>query len=134
MSVITFSQRDILRGKVVKPSWYKVRINKVSEKNSAKGDSVNYMVDDAEIVCDDDTGETEFAGVPVPFWLFNSKASGFMIPFFEALSGEKIEPGTRMQWNSSLEGKEVAVQIVNDNYEGRVVNKMTHNYRTPLSK
>jgi hypothetical protein len=134
MSIIGFDSRDILRSKIVKPSWYKVRINKVSEANSKKGDSTNYLIDDAEIVCDDETGDTEFAGVPTPYWNFNSKAKGFMIPFFEAISGEKIEAGTRMQWNNALEGKEIAVQIVNEMFEGRPVNRMTHNYRTPMSK
>ena len=134
MGVIGFSNRDILRSKIVKPSWYKVRINQVSEMNSKKGDSINYRIDDAEIVCDDETGDTEFTGVPTPFWLFNSQAKGFMIPFFESITGEKIEDGTRMAWGTALHGKEVAVQIVNEMYEGRLVNKMTHNYRVPMMK
>lgn len=128
MSIIDFSKRDILRSTIVDPGYYLVQIQKVSESISKKGNSTNYVIDEAEIICDE-SGGTKFAGVPVPYWGFNSLAKGFMIPFFEAIEGEKIEDGSRMQWSNALEGKKVYVMIDNEMFEGRPVNKQKHMYK-----
>lgn len=130
MAVIDFTEKDLLRGKVVKPNYYLVEIGSASEPMSKDGGSTNYLIDDATIL-EDETGDKEFTGVPTPRWSFNSKAKGFMIPFFESLNGgEKIEANSRMRFdNSSLQGKKIYVFIGNKEYEGRMVNEIHNKYK-----
>jgi len=126
MPVVSFSSRDINRGKIITPAWYRVRVDAVTEAPSKDGNSVNYNVD-ATIICDAQTGSTENADIPTPYWNFNSKAMGFMIPFMQAL-GVDVEPGVRFELNNAV-GQELEVFIENDLYEGRTVNRMNHKYR-----
>lgn len=128
MGIIEFSQREILKGKVVKPGFYLVEIDKVSESPSKDGASINYRIDEATIL-EDEGGDKEFAGVPTPYWNYNSKNPRFMIPFFEAITGEKIEAGTRIGWGSQLQGKKLYVFIDNDKFEGRPVNRIKDDYK-----
>lgn len=117
MSIIEFGKSDTLRAILVRPGYYLVEIKRVSEKTSKAGDSLNYIIDEAEIL-QDENGDTQFAGVPTPFWLFNSKGKAYMVPFFEAIQGgEKIEAGNRISWGSQLEGKKLFVFIDNEKNE-----------------
>ena len=62
MALMEFSKRDLLRGKVVTPAWYRVRIESVGEapaKPSEKGPSTNYPVE-GTILFNADNGTTEF--------------------------------------------------------------------------
>lgn len=130
MPVVSFSQRDLLRGKIVTPAWYRVVIESVGEapaKQSEKGPSTNYPVE-ATIRFNGDNGSTEFAGVPLD-WNFNSKAIGFAVGYLEAF-GVEVRPGTRFDLKSS-ETKEIDVFVENDTWQGRVVNRVNHKYRTP---
>ena len=72
MPYISFTDRDLLRGRVVDPAWYRMRIDNIGEAPSKDGNSTNYPVE-ATIVCNADNGNTEFASVPID-WNFNSKA------------------------------------------------------------
>jgi|SRR5712671_4002823 len=128
MPVISFSQRDLMRGKIITPAWYRVRIDSVGEspaKASEKGPSTNYPVE-ATILFNGDTGDVEFAGVPLD-WNFNSKAIGFAVGYLEAL-GVDVKAGTRFDLNASA-GHEVDVFVENDTYQGRLVNRVNHKYR-----
>ncbi len=130
MAVISFSDRDLLRGKVITPGWYRVRIESVGEapaKASEKGPSTNYPVE-ATILFNGDTGDLEFKGYPVD-WNFNSKAIGFAVGYLEAF-GVEVKSGTRFDLKSS-EGREVDVFIENDTYQNRLVNRVNHKYRKP---
>lgn len=130
MPVISFSDRDLLRGKIVTPAWYRVTINSVGEapaKASDKGPSTNYPVE-ATINFNGDTGDTEFKGVPLD-WNFNSKAIGFAVGFLQSF-GVDVKSGTRFDLKSA-EGREVDVFVENDTYQGRLVNRVNHKYRTP---
>ena len=128
MPLIDFTARDINRGRVVTPAWYRVRIDAITEATSKDGNSTNYNVE-GTILHDADTGSTEFADVPTPYWNFNSKAKGFMIPFVQAL-GADVEPGSRFELRNA-EGKSIDLKINNDMYEGRMVNRVNHEYRKP---
>lgn len=126
--VVSFSDRDLLRGKIVTPAWYRVRIESVGEapaKQSDKGPSTNYPVE-GTILFDGDTGSTEFAGTPID-WNFNSKAIGFAVGFLSAF-GVEVKAGTRFDLNASA-GKELDVFIENDTYQGRLVHRVNHKYR-----
>ena len=133
MPVISFSERDLMRGKIVIPAWYRVKIGSIGEapaKVSEKGPSTNYPVE-ATILFNGDTGETEFAGVPLD-WNFNSKAIGFAVGFLQSF-GVDVKAGTRFDLKSA-EGREVDVFVENDSYQGRLVNRVNHKYRTPRSE
>ena len=139
MAIVQFSDRDLLRGTVVTPAWYRVRIDSVGEgpaKDQSKGPSTNYPVE-ATILFEGDTGDMQFANVPVD-WNFNSKAIGFAVGFLQAF-GVKVEAGKRFDLNSAS-GKEVDVFVENDTYQNRTVNRVNHKYReirpevTPVAK
>jgi len=133
MPVISFSDRDLLRGKIITPGWYRVKIDTVGEapaKQSDKGPSTNYPVE-ATLLFNGDNGDVEFKGCPVD-WNFNSKAIGFAVGFLSAF-GVEVKSGTRFDLKSA-EGREVDVYIENDTYQNRLVNRVNHKYRTPRTE
>lgn len=128
MPVISFSQRDLMRGKIVIPAWYRVKIEAVGEapaKQSEKGPSTNYPVE-ATILFNGDNGSTEFTGVPVD-WNFNSKAIGFAVGFLQSL-GVEVKAGTRFDLKAA-EGMEIDTFVENDTWQNRLVNRVNHKYR-----
>jgi hypothetical protein len=128
MATVTFSDRDLLRGKVITPAWYRVRIESVGEapaKASEKGPSTNYPVE-GTVLFNGDTGDKEFANVPLD-WNFNSKAIGFAVGFLQAF-GVEVKSGVRFDLKSA-EGREVDVFVENDTYQNRLVNRVNHKYR-----
>ncbi len=130
-TTVSFSQRDLLRGRVITPGWYRVRIDTIGEQPAkpaeGKTPSTNYPVE-GTILFDGDTGSTEFANMPVD-WNFNSKAMGFSRGFLESF-GVEVKPDTRYDLKSA-EGRELDVFIENDTYQGRTVNRVNHKYRAP---
>ena len=126
MPIIEFSERDILRSKVLTPAWYRVHIDGTGEALSRNGDSTNWTID-GTVLYNADNGDKEFAGVPTPYWNFNSKAKGFMVGFFASL-GVEVKKDSRFELKN-CEGKELDVFIENDTYEGRLVNRINHKYR-----
>lgn len=130
--MIEISERDILRSKIVTPSWYRVRIDSVGQKIAASGTSTNFPLE-GTIICDADSGDKSFAGVPTPAnWMFNSSAIGLAVGFLEAL-GVEVKPGMRLELKHA-EGKEVDVFIENGLYQGRTQNVINHKYRKPIVK
>jgi hypothetical protein len=128
MPTVQFNDRDLLRGKVVTPAWYRVRIESVGEapaKASEKGPSTNYPVE-GTILFNGDTGDKEFASVPLD-WNFNSKAIGFAVGFLQAF-GVEVKANTRFDLKSA-EGRELDVFVENDVYQNRQVNRVNHKYR-----
>lgn len=130
MPIITFGERDLNRGKIVPPAWYRVRIETVGEapaKASEKGPSTNYPVE-GTILFNGDTGDTEFAGIPLD-WNFNSKAIGFAVGYLQSF-GVDVKAGTRFDLKSS-EGRETDVFVENDTWQNRLINRVNHKYRVP---
>ena len=128
MPVISFSERDLMRGKVITPAWYRVKIDTIGEapaKQSEKGPSTNYPVE-ATILFNGDSGDVEFAGTPLD-WNFNSKAIGFAVGFLQSF-GVDVKAGMRFDLKSA-EGREVDVFVENDTWQGRLVNRVNHKYR-----
>lgn len=128
MPVVSFSNRDLLRGRLVTPGWYRVRVESVGEapaKASEKGPSTNYPVE-GTILFNGETGDTEFKDVPVD-WNFNSKAVGFAVGFLQAF-GVEVKADTRFDLKSA-EGRELDIFVENDTYQGRMVNRINHKYR-----
>lgn len=129
MPVISFSEKDLLRGKIVDAAWYRMHIDAVGEAPSKDGGSTNYPVE-GTIVCNAETGDTTYAGVPIE-WNFNSKAIGFAVGFLQAL-GADVKAGARFDLALAA-GKDLDVFVENDQWQGRIVNRVNHKYRTPRS-
>lgn len=127
MTVVDFSQDDILRGKLLTPGWYRVVIGLYSEANAKSRESTNWKFEDTRVIKNAENGSEEFTGVPLTL-LFNSKAKGFLVGFLSAL-GAEIKAGSRFNLENAS-GKEVEVFVENDTYEGRMVNRINHKYRT----
>jgi hypothetical protein len=125
MPIVSFGERDLLRGKVVEPAWYVVTINNVGEAPSKDGGSTNYPVE-GTIVKNADNGSEDFAGVPLD-WNFNSKAIGFAVGFLQAF-GVDIKAGARFDLANAA-GKQVEIFVENDTWQGRMVNRVNHKYR-----
>ncbi len=124
MPIIDFTQEDLAGGVVVKPSWYRIRVNEVGEKPSKDKLSTNYPVE-ATVLFDGDNGDTEFAGAKVTIYL-NSKGKGFIAAFLNAL-GEQVVPG-RVNLEAA-KGMQLDTYIGNKLYEGRQVNDFSGKYR-----
>ncbi len=133
-TAVSFSDRDLLRGKIVTPAWYRVRIESIGEapakQAEGKTPSTNYPVE-GTILFDGDTGNTEYANVPID-WNFNSKAMGFAAGFLQAF-GVEIKAGVRYDLKSA-EGRELDVFIENDTWNNRPKNQVNHKYRAPKAE
>lgn len=125
MPIIQFSDRDLLRGKVIEPAWYLVHIESIGEAPSKDGGSINYPVE-GTIIKNADSGDEAFKGAPLD-WNFNSKAIGFARGFLESF-GLSLTSNTRYELKSA-EGKMLEVFVENDTWQGRMVNRVNHKYR-----
>lgn len=127
MTIISFTEKDLLRGKIVEPAWYRVKIDSVESGLSKDQGSTNYTCE-GTIVRNADNGSEEFTGVPIQC-RFNSKAMGFAKGYFEAL-GVEIKADQRYDLKAS-EGEVIDVFVENGTYEGRPKNEVNHKYRKP---
>jgi len=125
MPIISFNDRDLLRGKIVEPAWYVVLINSVGEAPSKDGGSTNYPVEGV-IVKNADNGSEEFANVPLD-WNFNSKAISFAAGFLYAL-GVDVKSGARFELSNAV-GKHMEIFVENGEWQGRILNRVNHKYR-----
>src|SRR5262245_54001543 len=105
------SQDDILRSKIVDPAWYRVRVNKVSDKNNKKNTGINSWFEGV-ILRNADNGDQKFAGVPTPYlWLFSSNFTPNAISLLEAQGVEvKADGEYDLQF---MQGREVEMFIGN---------------------
>lgn len=126
MPVISFTPDDLLRGTLVEPAWYRIKIKDVTEKPSRDGGSTNYVVE-GTIINEADTGDKKFENVPIT-WNFNSKAIGLAAGFIASITGGAPEANQRYELNSAV-GKELEVFVENDTYDNRVINRVNHKYR-----
>jgi len=123
--MIQFSDKDLMRGKVVDPAWYVMDIVSVGEAPSKDGGSTNYPVEGI-IVRNADTGGEEFKGMIIE-WNFNSKAIGFAAGLLQAL-GADVKSGERYKLEMAA-GRQVEVFVENGEWQGRIVNRVNHKYR-----
>lgn len=139
---VEFNDRDLKRGILLPPAWYRVHIDSVTKKLSKDQQSTNFVVEMTVIRNADDgsttvketnpeTGETfdkEIAGAIVTC-NFNSKAPGFMQGFFKAIMpGVQLVAGERYDLEAA-QGKEIEVLIENGEWQGAIVNRINHKYR-----
>lgn len=128
MPMINITERDIKRGTIVEPAWYRVKVEDVNEKTAKSGNSQNYVMEGV-ILMNADNGSEQFAGTPTPNgWLFNEGAIGFAVGFLKACGANVSGKGGRFELSDSI-GKELDIFIENGTWEGRTVNKINHKYR-----
>ncbi len=135
MPIIEFSQKDLQRNRVITPGWYRAHIDSVGEWELSKNGTSQNCNLDGVIIKNADNGNEEFTGMPTPRWSFNDspKARGFIEGFLNALKVEinpTAEKNVRIELKAA-EGREIDVFIENETYEGRIVNRINHKYRTP---
>lgn len=130
-TMVEFDESDLLRNKLITPSWQRLRIESVGPWTPSKDQQSNNALLEAVVICNADNGDTEFAGVPLTIQ-FNDKkkARGFIEGFFKAL-GVEITPG-RFNLAAAV-GEQVEAFIENETYEGRTRNRINHKYR-PVRK
>lgn len=139
MPLVGYTKRELLRDKLVNPAWYLVLIETIGEWTLSKDKGSQNMVVEGTIIKNADDGTTEFKDVPIGgmgSWNFNTKAMGFSLGLVKAtakqlgINPEEIDEKTRIEFKH-LEGKLVEVFVDNDQFEGRMKNKVTHKYREP---
>ena len=129
--IIQFSKRDLMRGKVITPGWYRVKIESVGEQPAAakegRAPSTNYPIE-GTVLFNADDGSKEFEGVAID-WNFNSGAMGFARGFLECFG---ITPEVDKRYDlAAAEGKELDIFIENGVWQGRQKNEINHKYRAP---
>src|SRR5215813_9283959 len=124
--IIEFDDADFMR-KVVEPAWYRVRVEDVTEALSKDGGSTNYNIE-STIRFNGDNGSTKYQGVIIT-WNINSKFKSAAIGFLSCF-GINAEPRKRYELANAI-GKELDVFVENDTWQGRVVNRVNHKYRSP---
>jgi hypothetical protein len=129
---VQFSDEDLKRGELIEPGWYTVLIEKVEEGLSKDSRSTNYRMK-GKIVRNGDNGDEKYAGYPIPYWNFNSKAMGFAQGYFKALLGvDKLDPSIRYDLAGG-EGKMLDIFIENKEVDGAMINGVKSQYRAPRS-
>jgi len=120
---IAVTKADLLRGETINPGWYKAEIISFIAKapKTGAGESMNYVptfklpdLDDRELP-----------------HTFNSKAIGRMGPMIAAVKDmplteiiKGLESGALEFDTDSAIGKKLYIHVVNETYEGRLVNKI----------
>lgn len=126
--LLKISAEDLKAGLLPEPAWYEVLIEKVEDKPSKDGQSMNYWLK-GKIVKNADNGDTKFAGVPTPFlWMINSKGSFAMVPILRAL-GKELQPDMEVD-PMGLAGKRLEMFIGNQpDQQGIMRSSVTGQYR-----
>jgi len=130
MPIVEFSESDLLRGKLLPPAWYLISVDEVKEWEPSKDRQSNNCIMECTVIKNADNGQTEgIAGVPLMLQ-FNDKKSarGFIEGFLRAL-GVEVE-ATRYDL-ANAKGKTVEAFVENNEFEGRVRNRVNHKYRKP---
>lgn len=128
MTIISFTDSDLQRNRVVEPAYYVLSIEGHRTWTPTKDGQSNNCHMDCIIEKNADNGSTDFSGVPI-ILQFNDKpgAKGFIEGFLRAM-GVDIQANTRYDLQSAV-GKKIEAFVENDTYNGRLVNKVNHKYR-----
>lgn len=128
MAIFEFSDSDLLRNKVVTPAWYTLFIEAHRDWAPSKDAQSNNCFYECVIEKNADTGDTEFAGVPIEL-MFNDKpkARGFIEGFLRSL-GVEVQSKQRYDGASAV-GRRIEAFVENDTYNGRLLNRVNHKYR-----
>ena len=115
MPVINLTAADIAKSKNIEAGWYPAKIVKVNDIKPSKDKASMNIPIDFEIK----NQAAEGKQITVTF---NSKAIGMITPLLKAVNGVEPEPG---QINvDTLQGQEVDVHVIQETFEGRLINKI----------
>lgn len=124
MPLISFTKADILRSKLLEAGWYGMTIKSFSEPTkSSGGDSVNWIV---TFTLDEIPGVVP-EGKELERY-YNSKAKSMMLPLISAALEKTIDPANFDLDGSMLVGKKVDNRVAVENYEGRLINKISDDF------
>lgn len=128
MTMVSFSDSDLLRNKVVEPAWYLLDIQEHRTWTPTKDGQSNNCHFECVIEKNADNVSQDFANVPIELQ-FNDKpkAKGFIEGFLRGL-GVDIQSNARYDLKMAV-GKKIEAFIENDNYNGRLINRCNHKYR-----
>lgn len=115
-SPFRITKEDVLRSQVIKPGWYLMSIENVSQgpgKNDPNSitTTVNLKIE-----------EGEFAGVPIQVW-FSEKAAGRATQFIQAVFHQKVEDAVDLDLDNAI-GRRVKGYVVNDKFNNQITNKV----------
>lgn len=115
-SPFRINKEDVLRSQVVKPGWYLMTVENVSQGPGTNDPNsitttVNLKIE-----------EGEYAGVPLRVW-FNEKAAGRATPFIQAVFHQKVEEGVDLDFDAAI-GRKVKGYVVNDKWNNQITNKV----------
>lgn len=114
MARVTFSQEDILRGKLVTPGWYPMLVKSFSEEQAGTDGSALYVY---SIVIDGGP----FDKVPVRFQI-SEKALGMGTELIEAC-GFEVKAGVPIELDKMV-GKKVEGFVQRGEFKGRGKNEI----------
>jgi hypothetical protein len=129
MTMVDFSESDLLRNKLVPPAWYTLELGAVGPWTPTKDQQSNNCLIEAVILRNADTGETEgISGIPITLQ-FNDKpkARGFIEGFLRAL-GVDVQAG-RYNLGAAV-GQKIDAFVENNTWEGRTSNRASNKFRT----
>jgi len=120
-------KEDLSASTIVEPAWYRVHVDDVEDKPNNKGTGTNSWLK-GKIVCNADTGDKKFEGVPTPFlWMISSNGIMFAAALFRSI-GVELEVGKRYD-TGAFKSRDLEAFIGNELYEGLMQNKMMGKYR-----
>lgn len=117
MALVEFQDDDLKRGTLVDPGMYDVIVEHQEDSTDKNGFPL-FKYRFKIINCPN----PEFDGVRL-FTQFSSKAMGFYVPFWTAVTGEKPTKGQGYDTSYPV-GRTLRVQVIRDVYEGNAQNKV----------
>lgn len=112
------SKEDLLRSKVVPPTWYLCTVKNISQGPGTNDPSSTTTT--IELIIKD-APDKQYLGVPLRYWL-SEKAAGLSVAFLEAVSGKKIPDGGLNLDLAACIGRDVKVYVTNEKYRNRLQN------------
>jgi hypothetical protein len=127
MPFINFSEATLKQGQLIVPGWYAAEVISIDVKPpKSGGDSLNY-VPTFRIVTKGSAFNQELMHT------FNTQALGRMCPFVAAVMEKPLKEiiasldGGELQFDTDAAiGKTIQIQIINEEYQGRQVNRVNN--------
>lgn len=129
--IVKVKEKDIKGSIIVDPAWYRVIIDTVEDKANKQNDGINSWIT-GRIICNSDTGDKRYEGVPTPYgWLISDKGLFAHLGLFRALGFKEADIADSNLDTAALAGQVVDVfigQRLSD--KGIMQNSIDGRYRT----
>lgn len=115
------TEEDMLRSKVLDPSWYRAKVVKVTQETAkSDGESINTWVDFTVLAGPQQKDGTSPVKTPVRR-CFSEKAPGFIVPYLKAAGATVKAEGGEYDIEKSI-GREMDIYIANRMWENQMQN------------